>query len=451
MGAVLGLCSAAQLACCCTGTACSLCCSACPSCRNSTSSRLMYAIMLIVTAVLGAIALTPGLADFLRKVPFCANSTSVAKYAVPDVDCTYAIGYMAVYRLCFALVCFFMCMSIITIGVRSSRDPRAPIQNGFWGLKYLIVGGITIGAMFIPQENFGTAWMWIGMLGGLGFILVQLVLIVDFAHNWAEAWVTNYEETESRGWWCALLSATGIQYVVSFTGIVLLFVYYTKSEACGLNKFFISFNMLLCIAVSILSVLNPIQERLPKSGLLQSSCVTLYTMYLTWSAIANNPDHNCNPGMIPIHDQNTRVTFDKTAIVGLCIWMACIFYSSLRSASQAARIVTSDSSEMKVLTENLGSGDAESGGRSGSANEKVWDNEEDGVAYSWSIFHFIFALATLYVMMTLTNWYQPNSTLETLNSNAASMWVKIISSWLCVLIYGWSLVAPIVLSDREFD
>lgn len=249
----------------------------------------MYAIMLIVTAILGAIALTPGLADFLRKVPFCANSTSMAKYAVPDVDCTFAVGYMAVYRLCFALVCFFMCMSLLTIGVRSSRDPRAPIQNGFWGLKYLIVGGITIGAMFIPQENFGTAWMWIGMLGGLGFILVQLVLIVDFAHNWAEAWVTNYEETEARGWWCALLSATGIQYVVSFTGIVLLFVYYTKSEACGLNKFFISFNMLLCMAVSILSVLNPIQERLPKSGLLQSSCVTLYTMYLTWSAIANNP------------------------------------------------------------------------------------------------------------------------------------------------------------------
>lgn len=50
--------------------------------------------------------------------------------------------------------------------------------------------------------------------------------------------------------------------------------------------------------------------------------------------------------MIPVHDSKTRVTFDKTAIIGLMIWMACIFYSSLRSASQAARIVTSDS-EMK--------------------------------------------------------------------------------------------------------
>ena len=45
-------------------------------------------------------------------------------------------------------------------------------------------------------------------------------------------------------------------------------------------------------------------------------------------------------------------------------------------------------------------GDAESGG------QEVWDNEEDEVAYSWSMFHLMFAFATLYVMMTLTNWFE---------------------------------------------
>lgn len=32
-----------------------------------------------------------------------------------------------------------------------------------------------------------------------------------------------------------------------------------------------------------------IKESQPRSGLLQSSLVTLYTMYLTWSAMTNEP------------------------------------------------------------------------------------------------------------------------------------------------------------------
>nr|CAG4643250.1 EOG090X07ET [Ilyocryptus agilis] len=475
MGAVLGICSAAQLACCCTSTACGLCCQACPSCRNSTSSRIMYAIMLLLGAVVACIMLSPGLESAMKKMPFCANSEhSTTGYIIPDsakIDCSLATGYHAVYRLCFGMTLFFVFMALIMIGVRNSKDPRAGIQNGFWSIKYLILIGTIIGAFFIPEDangTFGTTWMVFGLIGGFLFILIQLVLLVDFAHRWAESWVEKYEETNSKGWYCALLFSTFLSYGLCIAAVVLFFVYYTTSDDCALNKFFISFNLILCFAVSAISIMPKVQEHQPRSGLLQASVVSLYTLYLTWSAMSNQPNLKCKPNFSDMinggsgahtstttghdddddDDDERAGTFDAESIVGLVIWFCCVLYSSIRTASngQTERLIGSD----KVLAKDEDGGNGsdvhqvESGG-------KVWDNEADSVAYSWWFFHSMFALATLYVMMTLTNWYNPASNLATLSSNMASVWVKIISSWLCLALYLWSLVAPILLPDRDFS
>lgn len=106
-------------------------------------------------------------------------------------------SYLAVYRICFALVCFFTLMAVLMVGAQSSKDARAPIQNGFWGIKYVIVVAIAIGAFFIPAGGLSTAWMWVGMIGGFAFILMQLVLLIDFAHQWAEAWVGEYSSVNA--------------------------------------------------------------------------------------------------------------------------------------------------------------------------------------------------------------------------------------------------------------
>ncbi|XP_071529980.1 serine incorporator 1 isoform X2 [Panulirus ornatus] len=451
MGAVLGICSAAQLACCCGSAACSLCCSACPSCKNSTSSRIMYAIMMLLGTVVACIMLSPGLKSALQKVPFC-NSGDATQ--VLQLDCTDVVGYLAVYRLCFAMSLFFFVMALLMIGVKSSKDPRAGIQNGFWALKFLVLIGAIIGAFFIPRGEFGQVWMYFGMIGGFLFILIQLVLIIDFAHSWAEAWVDKYEETESRGWYCALLFFTFLHYALAITAVILFFIFYTTTESCALHKFFISFNLILCFIISIMSILPKIQNSQPRSGLLQASVITLYTMYLTWSAMTNTAEKECKPDWNTLIEgnepteapQSEKPAFDGESIASLVIWFCCVLYSSLRSASnsQASRLTMSD----KVLLKDdaSGSGDPESGD-----GHHVWDNEEDGVAYSWSFFHTMFGLATLYVMMTLTNWFTPNSDLTTLSSNMAAVWVKIVSSWICLLLYLWTLVAPIILSNRDFS
>lgn len=147
--------------------------------------------MLLVATVTSSIMLSPGLQTQLEThVPFCGNG----------VDCESFVGYMAVYRVCFAMTIFFVAMACIMIGVKGSKDPRAGIQNGFWALKYMALIGITIGAFFIPSGGFGITWMYFGMIGGFIFILIQLILIVDLAHSWAESWYAKFEESESRGW-----------------------------------------------------------------------------------------------------------------------------------------------------------------------------------------------------------------------------------------------------------
>lgn len=473
MGAVLALCTASQLACCCGSAACGLFCSACPSCRNSTSTRIMYAVMLLIGTITACIFLAPGLQSTLQKVPFCRFDNSSASKTIMSqikdmtignnmtIDCQWAVGYLAVYRLCFALAAFFFIMAFIMIGVKSSRDHRAGIQNGFWGLKYLLVIAGTVGAFFIPEGSFTSVWMYFGMAGGFAFIIIQLVLIIDFAHSWAEAWVSNYEETESKKWYAALMISMLVNYALAITGVVLLFVYFTQANDCSMNKVLISLNIIVCVVASAVSILPAVQDSQPRSGLLQSSVITLYVVYLTWSSLASNPDQNCNPGFllgIGGNKDKTKVRFDSESIVGLVIWMCCVLYSSLRTASKSSKITMSDHVLVKdngavrsnggglIDNEETGSDGGERGGEG-----KVWDNEDEGVAYSWSFFHVMFGLATLYVMMTLTNWYSPNSSLETLNANAASMWVKMASSWVCSLLYIWTLVAPIALPDRQFD
>lgn len=58
------------------------------------------------------------------------DGTSI--YVVDNkVNCEMMVGYKAVYRMCFAMTCFFFIFCVIMIRVRSSKDPRAAIQNGY--------------------------------------------------------------------------------------------------------------------------------------------------------------------------------------------------------------------------------------------------------------------------------------------------------------------------------
>ncbi|EPY74192.1 serine incorporator 3 precursor [Camelus ferus] len=386
--------------------------------KNSTLTRLIYAFILFLGTIVCFIMFHEGMETQLKKIPgFCDEgfNTKVADINV-DKDCDVLVRYKAVYRINFALAVFFFVFSLLMLKVKTSKDPRAAIHNGFWFFKIAAIVGIMVGSFYIPGGHFTTAWFVIGMAGAAFFILIQLVLLVDFAHSWNELWVNRMEEGNPKCWYAALLSATSICYILSIISVVLLYIYYTKPDGCTENKFFISINLILCIAVSIVSILPKIQEYQPRSGLLQSSVITLYIMYLTWSAMSNEP--GCSVDSIR-NSNNSQVS--KLTLSG------------------------SDSVILGDTAAN-GAGDEEDG-----RPRRAVDNEREGVQYSYSMFHLMLCLASLYIMMTLTNWYSPDANFQSMTNKWPAVWVKISSSWVCLLLYLWTLVAPLVLTNRDFS
>lgn len=442
MGCII---SAASLACCCGSTACGLCCSCLPSCNNSTSTRIVYSLFLLFTTIISCIMLSPSVEKQLQKVDWLCGKA--------NVDCKEVVGYLAVYRVEFGTVMFFLLFALIMIGVKSSRDGRAGIQNGFWAIKLVVLIGCIVGAFFIPKsDKFIQGWMIVGFIGAFFFILVQLVLLVDFAHSWNETWVEKMEENDSKCWMFALLFFTFAMYGLSIAGIVCMFVYYARSdtEQCKTEKFVISFELILGVVISVLAVSPKVQERQPKSGLLQASIITLYTTYLTWSGLSYRSS-DCNRVRGNYKNEHLEPSVDSQSVIGVIVTFVLVIFACVctSSSSQIGKLglksgTSDEASESTALGQPADQINSERG-------QKVIDNETEQVTYSYSFFHVTMMFACLYIMMTITNWYKPNDNLNELSSSEASFWVKMASSWVCFALYIWTLVAPIVLPDRDFD
>ncbi|KAL7004176.1 Membrane protein tms1 [Cystobasidiomycetes sp. EMM_F5] len=227
--------------------------------------------------------------------------------------------------------------------------------------------------------------------------------------------------------------------------------------------------------------------------------VVAYCTYLVTSAVANRDDKQCNPLTARAEGAQTSMV-----VLGAVFTFLAIAYSTSRAATQskalgrqksggggggAIRLPDNDGTDEELATvvnreqpsrnESLRqqalraaveagslpasaldeSRDIDDESDPGAPGADENDDERRGTAYDYTYFHIIFFLSTMYIAMLLTNWNvvsindgggdtSDDGAPVKIGRSTVAMWVRIVSSWLCLVLYGWSLAAPVLLPDR---
>jgi len=169
----------------------------------------------------------------------------------------------------------------------------------------------------------------VSLFGSIIFVLIQLMLLVDFAHNLNELIVEKYEESKARIWAVVLLAITIIFYAAFGVGTVLMYIYYTNAEGasndCWVNQMAIIMNAVLCVGISLFSINPKLQEKNHKAGLLVAAVVTAYSTFLIWSALSSEPT-TLKCSKIP-------ASTGSAMFVGVIITFVSVVYSAIRVSS----------------------------------------------------------------------------------------------------------------------
>jgi len=356
---------------------------------------------------------------------------------------TICFGTLAVYRITFVLAMFHLLMAAVTFGASKKGDCRVGIQDGYWIVKIILIIAGTIGAFFIPNPFF-EYYGWFALFASGFFILIQLLFLIDFAHSWAENWIGKMEESEAgdNQWWYILLGTTGAMYVVTLAFTILMAIFFASDAVkCSENVIFITLNVALCFLLSIFSIHPKVQEGNERSGLLQAALISVYATYLVWSAMMSESD-GCNPWR-----STTSAASNMALLIGALFTIIAVCYATVRTASQVGNI---QEGETEPLTKNE-EDDGEKSEDHHDEEKAVHEDADEPVGYSFSKFHVVFALGAMYICMLMSDWhtvYQPGTDNPRVDTGLAAVWVKIVSSWLCVGLYLWTLAGPILWPDR---
>lgn len=344
--------------------------------------------------------------------------SSVTDQCAPD-DRACA-GTEALWRVSLGAFVTFLLLAVLAAPPLSDGGAwRARAHRGCHHLKLALLAGAAAGFLFVPGGGVREVYGWTARVCGGAFLLVQIVVLLHAVYRWNDAWVGNFERYK----WLLLLTSIAL-FGCGIALSAVSYVYYVPNSGCGVNIAAVTVSLGLSLLWTALSL----SER-NGGGLMTSAAFLAYTMFITWSALGSLPaDEPCN-----------TLGNEAGATWVQAISFALLFLSLIISAfnSQGA-------SSAFVLSKADAQG--------GSGGDEVDEDESPGFRYSLS--HVLLLLAVAYSAVTLTGWELRDSDAEQqqlVDTGYAPFWIKLASAWVGCALYGWTLLAPILMPGRDFS
>jgi len=236
---------------------------------------------------------------------------------------------------------------------------------------------------------------------------------------------------------CFSLFLTIGGYIFTIVTCIILTLTHIQSESgCPQEVIASGFNIIMMLLVSILSVSDYVREARNGAGhlnsIFQSSLISAYASYLLLTAFVNHPDQNCH-----LWDGHHAMI---TKGVSLILTFIAIIWSTVRSGSNNFLM---DRERLLPFEDMEGT-----------------PHEDSEVGYSYSQFHIMFSLASMYIANILTRWGDidmiPGKGIEDpfkigISDSELSVWIKLLSAGSCYLFYLWIMLAPPMFPYRSFS
>jgi hypothetical protein len=322
----------------------------------------------------------------------CPSSATAPLFA-KDYPTEISQGIAATVRVTCPLALWFALHSLLFIHnkeITSSWQFR--LHKALLWAHALVFLVLLVAFWFIPDEFYNVYLEFSIYASGI-YLILQAIFLLDCFLALNESLLANDHGK-------LLIGGTIVLEVVSLVGFGVCY-YIFGPDGCEDNFIYISINLVVCIALVIASIF------IEHASIFTASLISAYCAYLTASALM------CVGECSRIAGNRQGIGLSIIAAVFTLIWAG---YSAWNASKQWTHCGFEDR------------------------------------MFSLSFFHGMFALAALYMTMIVAHWGQNDDTFTwAVARGIRAKWVNLAATWLIMLLYLWTLVAPFVLPDREFE